>query len=442
VSPVCSPARASLLTGRIPSQHGVHDWLRAGNSTSEPERGGRLIEYLAGLPGYTDLLADEGYVCGMSGKWHLGDAHHRQKGFTFWRVHARAGGDYYGAPMVADEAHIRFEPRYCTDVFTDNALAFLEEQARTYDPFYLSLHYTAPHRPWGRDQHPPEYFEKYYSDCAFDSVPDVPKHPNYVNPTNFFDGPAARREALSGYYAAVEAMDANVGRLLDWLERHDLRENTLVFFTSDNGMNMGHHGICGKGNGTDPLNMFETSVKVPTIISRPGYIPTGVVAEGLFSHYDWMPTLLDYLGLDNPVADALPGRSFAPLLEGDKAEGQGAVVVFDEYGPTRMIRDRAWKYVHRYPDGPHELYDLANDSDEQNDLYGAPEHQARVAAMRDQLDTWFDRYVVAEMDGTKHPISGRGQYAPPPEGPDAFAQAWVQEGEWWGEDIPVVDEDA
>ncbi len=100
-SPVCSPARASILTGRIPSQHGVQDFLRAGNSgVYGPGDSG--IEYLHGQTAYTDLLAEQGYVCGLSGKWHLGYSEKPQKGFTFWDVHANGGGPYYKAPMIRD----------------------------------------------------------------------------------------------------------------------------------------------------------------------------------------------------------------------------------------------------------------------------------------------------------------------------------------------------
>ncbi|MEM7034304.1 MAG: sulfatase-like hydrolase/transferase, partial [Chloroflexota bacterium] len=261
VSPVCSPARASILTGRIPSQHGVHDWLRAGNSTIEPARNGELIEYLQGQTAYTEILADAGYTCGLSGKWHLGDAHHAQKGHTFWEVHAKGGGPYYNGPMIKDgEAYE--EPTYVTDIITSNALNFLDQQVQTDTPFYLGVHYTAPHSPWGRDNHPKDLYDDYYHNCAFASIPFEPQHPwqNPSAPNGYTE--ESRREILSGYFAAVEAMDMGVGQLIDWLEKHNLRENTLICFTSDNGMNMGHHGIYGKGNGTNPQNMFDTSVKV------------------------------------------------------------------------------------------------------------------------------------------------------------------------------------
>ncbi|OQA40262.1 MAG: Arylsulfatase [Chloroflexi bacterium ADurb.Bin325] len=175
-SPVCSPARASILTGRIPSQHGVHDWLRAGNYAAE----GPSVEYLQGQPGYTDFLAAAGYTCGLSGKWHLGDSYRAQKGFSYWAVHATGGGPYYGAPMIGGpllrpeavrEGELYAEPRYVTDVITDNALAFLETQAGAGRPFYLGVHYTAPHSPWDRDNHPTELYDGYRRDCPFESIP-------------------------------------------------------------------------------------------------------------------------------------------------------------------------------------------------------------------------------------------------------------------------------
>lgn len=145
---------------------------------------------------------------------------------------------------------------------------------------------------------------------------------------------------------------------MEKLETVGLEDDTLIFFTSDNGMNMGHHGIYGKGNGTFPLNMFDTSVKVPAIISHPGPIPAGKVCETMVSHYDFMPTLLKYLDMENPEADNLPGKSFASLLKGEEMKDENDIIIFDEYGPARMIRTQEWKYVHCYPYGSHELYNL------------------------------------------------------------------------------------
>ncbi|MCP4643677.1 MAG: sulfatase-like hydrolase/transferase, partial [bacterium] len=213
-----------------------------------------------------------------------------------------------------------------------------------------------------------------------------------------------RRSHLSGYFAAITAMDANVGRLLAWLEEHNLRENTLICFTSDNGMNMGHHGIYGKGNATFPLNMYEESVRVPFLMCWPERIPAGTVCNELVSHYDFMPTLADLLGLENPEADKLPGGSFASLLSGAAGKVRDNVVVFDEYGPVRMIRTREWKYVHRYPFGPHELYDMVSDPDERKNLVDDKSRLAVVTDMRARLARWFARYVVPRLDGSRFPV--------------------------------------
>ena len=437
-SPVCSPARASILTGRIPSQHGVHDWLRAGNSTAESDRGGRLIEYLKGQLGYTDVLAEHGYVCGISGKWHLGDSHHPQKGFSFWELHAQGGGPYYGAPMMRD-GEVYEEPGYVTDVITDNALRFLDRQVDHELPWYLSVHYTAPHSPWDRGNHPVEIYDDYHEHCPFELVSMEPMHPWQINsaPQGYDD--ESRRAILSGYYAATTAMDAGVGRILDWLQEQGARENTLFVFMSDNGMNMGHHGIYGKGNGTFPQNMYDTSVRVPALISRPGHVPSGTVCEEMLSQYDFMPTLLDYLGLENTEADRLPGESFAPLLRGELMASRDAVVVlderildehavFDEYGPVRMIRTRDSKYVHRYPYGPHELYDLANDPDERENRIDDPAYQDTVRELKAGLEAWFVRYVDPMLDGTHEAVSGKGQLGL--AGPAGMGeQVWA--GDWF-----------
>ena len=119
-SPVCSPARASILTGQMPSQHGVQDFLRRGNSAELPTDGER-IQYLEGRQTYVQMLRDDGYDCGLSGKWHLGDAVVPQAGFEFWDVHQSGSGDYFQAPMFKDSESY-YPDGYVSDVFTDNAI--------------------------------------------------------------------------------------------------------------------------------------------------------------------------------------------------------------------------------------------------------------------------------------------------------------------------------
>ncbi|MFE5317961.1 sulfatase-like hydrolase/transferase [Paenibacillus sp. NPDC056579] len=395
-SPVCSPARASLLTGRIPSQHGIHDWIRQGNV------GERSIQYLQGQTAYTELLADNGYQCGLSGKWHLGDSLQPQKGFTHWYVHQTGGSAYYDAPMIRDGVLIQ-EPGYLTDVITEDALQFLDRHDGE-EPFYLSVHYTAPHSPW-IDNHPQEFVDL-YRDCAFESCPQEEKHPWSIRTAPWSDD---QRANLMGYFAAVTAMDRNVGRIIDKLEQMGIREQTLVCFLSDNGFNCGHHGIWGKGNGTFPQNMFDTSVKVPAIFSQPGRLPQGHVCEGLVSGYDFMPTLLEYVDIGHPDSDSLPGRSFMPLLLGEEDMGRDDVVIYDEYGPVRMIRTREWKYIHRYPYGPHEMYDLVHDPEERNNVVDQPDLQEHRAAMKSKLDHWFVQYVNPAYDGIREAVTGFGQ---------------------------------
>ncbi|NOY81107.1 MAG: sulfatase-like hydrolase/transferase [Kiritimatiellaeota bacterium] len=396
-TPVCSPSRATLLTGRIPSQHGVHDWLRGGNV--DPG----AIRYLDGEVAYTDVLAANGWNCGISGKWHMGDSQRPQHGFSHWFVHQRGGGPYMNPPMVVDGRLVEI-PGYVTNIITEDALRFLDSAARG-GPFYLSVHYTAPHSPWGRAQHLPEVFDS-YADCPFESCPQEPRHPWAIGLT---DKCLNNREMLQGYFAAVTAMDADVGRILDKVDELGLRESTLIVFLSDNGFSCGHRGFWGKGNGTNPLNMYERSIRVPAIFSQPGRISAGTVAGAMVSAYDFLPTLLDYVGLPLPENRDLPGHSFLPVLEGRDNTERDQVVVFDEYGAVRMIRTPEWKYVHRYPSGPHELFNLIRDPEECENRVEESGLQSLVGDLRARLDEWFRRYVIPHRDGRRFPVDGGGQ---------------------------------
>lgn len=392
--PVCSPSRATLLTGQIPSQHGVHDWI------SRPHVGPDAIRYMHGEQTYSHIMARHGWTCGISGKWHLGDSQMPQCGFTDWYVHQSGGGDYNGAPMVRN-GQLVTERRYITDVITDEALAMLDRYAAEELPFYLSVHYTAPHSPWTGH---PEKIVRSYDDCPFESCPQEARHP-WAVPV-----PRDTRAALKGYFAAVTAMDTNIGRIIDALEAKGLRDNTLVIFMSDNGFSCGHNGFWGKGNGTQPHNMYENSIKVPFVVSQPGQVAQGQVADAMVTEYDFMPTLLDYVGLPTPTERNLPGRSFAPLLRGGTAPEADHVVVFDEFGPVRMIRTRDWKYVYRHAYGPEELFDLRNDPKERENLAEEPAHKERKRELKAAMDEWFAQYVIPSRDGLKQEDTQAGQH--------------------------------
>ena len=417
-SPVCSPARASLLTGLMPGAHGVIDWLRSGNvdarkfqreGLENPYGGyadeGEPIAYLEGFTGYTDMLRQNGYRCALSGKWHLGDSVRPQLGFEDWYTIGK-GGCYYYHPDIVENGRIKvLHGQYVTDLITERALKDIEALCEGSAPFYLSVHYTAPHSPWEADQHPEKWI-RYYDHCSFDEIPDVPDHPDMT--TGPVYGTPRRRENLRGYYAAISAMDEGIGRILSLLEQKGILDDTLIIFTSDNGMSMGHHGIWGKGNGTFPLNLYEQAVRVPFLMRCPRLIrQSGRIVTDVISAIDLYPTLCELVGAEIPAH--LPGAGFLPVLSGGHSRREEAIV-YDEYGPARMIRRGNMKYVHRYPYGPHELYDLESDPGENENLYGRKEYEQTVLLLRSRLESFFAAQSSPDFDARTEGVTGAGQF--------------------------------
>ncbi len=416
-SPVCSPARCSIVTGRLPSAHGVHDWLRGGNVdiNAVPEAmrpflpDDRVaVDYLAGMPSVFDALRAAGYRMGLVGKWHMGDSMRPRLGFDEWTVLLRGGCQYRHADVCIG-GRPQFIDQYVTDFFTDNAVRFIDSRPR--EPFLLSLHYTAPHTPWGHEQHREDIL-RLYDDCPFACHPFQPLHPDQVSTCEVGDTEERRRYLLKGYYAAITAVDEGVGRVMEALRRGGLDENTLVVFSGDNGMNLGQHGVWGKGNGTWPMNMFDTSVKVPFIVWGPKLTRRGAVVDNLISHYDILPTLRDYLGQPAGADEKLPGESFLKEL----TEGRGPIdrrlCILDEYGPVRMIRSRTHKLVWEGLRGGHQLYDLLADPGETVNHFGESAYAAVQRSLQAELEQAFLEYTQPPFSGAKANPTGSGQLGP------------------------------
>lgn len=415
-TPVCSPARASIITGKMPSAHGIHDWLCGGNVDADKyphmvaskhfKNSDHAIDFLNGQESYVSELAKSGYQCSLSGKWHMGNSAKKGEGFTNWFTIGGGGCNYFQAEVFKD-GKFSFENRYITDVITDEAISLIKGRDKS-TPFYLSVHYTAPHRPWTRENHPEEYL-KLYENCEFESVPYEPLHPNSIGSPLTGDTREHRNASLRGYFAAITAMDAGIGRILTEIKTQGLLENTIIIFTSDNGMNMGHHGVWGKGNGTYPPNMYDSSIKVPFIITGP-QIKKNVVSERMLCHCDIFPTIMQMAEINYKKSPLQTGTSFYDECTRDmeKVE-QSPIVVCDEYGFVRMYRTSRYKLVRRYRTDIQEFYDLLNDPGEANNLYDTPEYKSMIEEFNRELEKWFARFDNEKYCGKNLPITGKGQ---------------------------------
>ena len=428
-SSLCSPSRATILTGQTVRNHRVVD----NNDSSE--------EGLVFFPSY---LQRAGYQTAFLGKWHMGQGSDGPRpGFDKW-VSFRGQGEYYPRPGLTLNVDGQRVPQkgYITDELNDYAMEWLQKGRDPGKPFFLYLSHKAVHSdPLPAARHAHQYDATAFRIPA--SAANTPENyrgkPMWVyNQRNtwhgidfFYHSDLKMTEYLKSYYATLSAVDDGVGRLLDYLKASDLEKDTMVVFTSDNGFLIGDHGLI------DKRNAYEGSIRIPMVVYAPGLVPAGVTNPGRFSTLDLAPTFLDLGQAGSPPQ--LEGHSALPLWTGrvTAADWKPQDFVYEYYWewnfpmtPTTFAieRDRM-KYIqyHGVYD-TEELYDLARDPDEMRNLIDDPSQLQTKVALRKAL---FERLADA---GGRHAVpftarSSRGVVRRGRSGSGAapFPDAWLVE---------------
>ena len=409
VNSICTPSRATILTGKYSHMNGVPVFNRFDGSQ----------------PTVAKYLQAAGYHTGMIGKWHLGSD---PTGFDRWTI--LPGQGVYFDPAFLEAGGRRVIPGYVTDVITDLAIDFLKNRPQD-KPFFLMCHHKAPHRPWEPDAkhqamfagrqipEPPTLFDDYATrtdairECTQKVFNDLTRQDLKLKPPAALRGaerarwlavkPAeveidagGEKRTLTGmelkhwkyqrymqdYLACIQSIDDNVGRLLDWLDRHGLAENTVVFYTSDQGFFLGDHGLY------DKRFMYEESLRMPFLVRWPGVIEPSRYEKAMAMNPDFAPTFMEIAGL--PVPGDMQGRSLAPLLRGEHPADWRTSMYYRYYHDpgdhnTRAhygIRTATHKLIYFWKKDQWELYDLAKDPYELNNLYGDPRRRSGSTGSR------------------------------------------------------------
>ncbi|OHC97618.1 MAG: acetylglucosamine-6-sulfatase [Sphingomonadales bacterium RIFCSPLOWO2_12_FULL_63_15] len=409
-SSLCSPSRATILTGQTARNHGVVD-----NNNSSEE----------GLTFFPKYLQQAGYQTGFFGKWHMGfDTDAPREGFDKW-VSFKGQGTYFPTELLSPERLAAGDRQmlnvdgtavkrtgYITDELTDYAMNWLEKGRDTSKPFFLYLSHKAVHS----DPLPPERYKNQYSKLDIKllaSMANTPENnagkPLWVqNQRNSWHGADfpyhtdnPMTEQVRDYYRTLSPVDDSLGRIMAYLKKNKLDKNTMVVFYSDNGFMIGEHGLI------DKRNAYEPSVRVPMIVWAPGMVPKGVTNPAVVRNLDLAPTFLDIAHVDKP--QQMEGKSFLPVAEGkidEKAWNPGDFVYeyywewsFPQTPTTFAIeRDRV-KYIQYHGVWDmEELYDLKTDPDEMHNLIEDPAWLDTKITLRkalfDQLGNSKGEHVV------------------------------------------------
>lgn len=372
-SPVCTPYRGCLLSGRYPSQTGLLENGRA---------------YPWGLKSIADRLNEGGYASHYVGKWHLSGSPQQNRwvppekragfqNFIGWESHHV---DHFGGLIWEDEPEHPIEmPGHETDALTDIALAQLSKAAQAPEPFLLMLSYQAPHPPCS----PPERYRAPYERRELLREPNAEASAWFKVDSWNADYDIETFRQL--YFGEISQLDAAFGRLLTALDETGLRENTLVIFTSDHGEMAGARGLFGKGV------MYEEALHVPLIIRAPGQA-TGRRTDFTASTIDMLPTLLDYAGC--APEERAEGISLRPYVEG-KTSVEDRVAISEYRNFCATTRD--WKLFTRGRSLENAaLYNLAEDPYEMNNLLDDPSCADQQSYLSRELARWHQRVVGNE----------------------------------------------
>lgn len=398
-SPVCSPTRAAIMTGKHPVRINITDWIPGMSFEKVKDPKLRPPEDIHNMPlsefTLAEALEEKGYRTFFAGKWHLGETSDHwpeHQGFDINKGgHDRGsprGGYYspYKNPRLGDGP----EGEYLTDRLTDESIAFLESVID--DPFFLYLSFYTVHTPiQGCYKYDDLYMEK------------KQKLPNQGNSRirREHRGETRLNQSNPKYAAMVRSMDEDVGRVLNRLKELDLIENTIIVFTSDNG---GLSTTRRKGGPTSVLPLragkgwcYEGGIRVPAMIHYPGMKTGGKVCNSPVISMDFYPTILELAGIPFKPNQHMDGTSIAPLLKNPKkVEERTMVWHYPHYHgstwtPGSAIRYGKWKLIEFYEEDKIELYDLSNDIGEQNDLaYKMPE---KAENLRKKMHAYIDERV-------------------------------------------------
>lgn len=411
VNAMCSPCRASVLTGLMPSQHGIHNWLDDRLMDHWPRNWSAIGEF-ANIP---TIIKQAGYTTALIGKFHLGVPFVPQLAFDHWVTFPHGHtASFYGNEVIDQEERYRFAG-HTVDFFTDKTIEFLEHQAGNDQPFFAFVPYNGPYGHWPAIRGRADMeFASLYDDADMHSIPREGLSNETLDRFGLrvaagglreqFKGPLLlpnNVESLRNYFAQVSLVDHGVGRIVQALERLGLDRNTVVIYTADHGFSLGHNGIWGHGAAAFPASAHRPSYHVPLIVAGDP-VAENATCDELVSQIDLFPTLAALVGADG-ARPTLPSsaRDLGPALRGEKQAATEAI--FYEQEETRAIRTAEWLYAMRFQGSRtypmrDEMYHLTEDPLEKTNLIDRPEYADISEALRGRIESFFNSYAEPAYD--------------------------------------------